>query len=293
MVIFHVEGGLGKHIMSTAILKVIAKQHPESKINVVCSYPEVFKHNPLVNSVTTNGEHGPFYKTHIKDKENKIKLYYSDPYTHSDYILEQDHLYNIWAKQWGLTYDGETPQIYLTQSEIDYFKPFYKLDKPILAIQPNGGPASLGYNYSWTRDIPEPIVNSIIEEFKNEYSIVHIKREDQKVYPNTLHALDNFRSIAILLQLSNKRLLIDSFTQHLAASFKLPSTVCWVTTKPTCFGYEMHDNILANKFTLPIDFPNNLYQPFNLSQDITSCPYNNLNEVFDIDKIINSIRKQW
>ena len=55
----------------------------------------------------------------------------------------------------------------------------------------------------------------------------------------------------------------------------------------------MHDNILANKFTLPIDFPNNLYQPFNLSQDITSCPYNNLNEVFDIDKIINSIRKQW
>mgnify|MGYP003150162554 CR=1 FL=1 len=290
-VIFHIDGGLGKHIMSTAILKVIYKKFPESKIDVVCSYPDVFKHNPLVNSVSLNGQHGAFYETHIKDNKNEVKLFYTDPYTHSDFILEQDHLYNIWAKQWGLEYDGETPQIYLTESEIEYFKPFYKTPKPILAIQPNGGPPNLGYNYSWTRDIPEPIMLKIIEEFKNQYSIVHIKRDDQKTYPDTLHALDNFRSIAILLQLSSKRLLIDSFTQHLSAAYSLPSTVCWITTKPECYGYEMHDNILANEFTLPIHFPNNLYQPFNLAQDITSCPYKNLNEVFDVDKIINSIKK--
>jgi len=291
MVIFHVEGGLGKHIMSTAILKVIAKQYPESKINVVCSYPEVFKHNPLVNNVTANGQHGPYYETYIKGKEDSVKILFSDPYTHSDFILEQDHLFNIWAKQWGFTYNGETPQIYLTESEVEYFKPFYKTPKPILAIQPNGGPSNLNYNYSWTRDIPEPTVLKIIEEFKNDYTIVHIKRENQKVYPDTLHALDNFRSIAILLQLASKRLLIDSFTQHLSAAFDLPSTVCWVTTKPECFGYEMHDNILANKFTLTPSFPNNLYQPFNLAQDVTSCPYKNLDEVFDVDKIINSIKK--
>ena len=289
-VIFHVEGGLGKHIMSTAILKVIHKKYPSSKIDVVCSFPDVYKHNPVVGSVTVNGQHGPFYKTHIMGKENKVKLFYSDPYTHSDFILEQDHLYNVWAKQWGLEYDGETPQIYLTETEIEYFKPFYQLDKPILAIQPNGGPPNLGYNYSWTRDIPAPTVNAVIEEFKNQYSIVHIKREDQKTYPDTLHALDNFRSIAILLQLSSKRLLIDSFTQHLSAAFRLPSTVCWVTTKPESYGYEMHDNILANEYTLPVDFPNNLYQPYNLAQDIVSCPYKNLNDVFDVDKIIKSIK---
>ena len=103
--------------------------------------------------------------------------------------------------------------------------------------------------------------------------------------------IDNFRSIAILLQLSDKRLLIDSFTQHLSAAFSLPSTVCWSTTKPECFGYEMHDNIRANKFTLRVDFPNNLYQPFNLAQDVTSCPYQNLDQIFDADKIINSIKK--
>ena len=157
-VIFHIEGGLGKHIMATALLKVIRKNHPKDTIHVVCAYPDVFKHNPAVDHVHQNGQHGAFYKQYIKGKESDTKIYFNDPYTQSDFILEQDHLLNIWARQWGMEYEGETPQIYLTQSEIDYFKPFYKTDKPILAIQPNGGPQNQGYNYSWTRDIPEPVV---------------------------------------------------------------------------------------------------------------------------------------
>ena len=43
-------------------------------------------------------------------------------------------------------------------------------------------------------------------------------------------------------------------------------------------------------FTLEVDFPNNLYQPFGLSQDITSCPYQKLEDVFDVDKIIKSLK---
>tara|TARA_R110000744_G_scaffold87171_1_gene170316 strand:+ start:1410 stop:2285 length:876 start_codon:yes stop_codon:yes gene_type:complete len=289
-VIFHIEGGLGKHIMATALLKVIRKNHPNDTIHVVCAYPDVFKHNPLVNHVHENGQHGPFYKTYIKGKEKDTKIYFSDPYTHTDFILEQDHLYNIWAKQWGLVYNGETPQIYLTKSEIDYFTPFYTTDKPILALQSNGGPAGTGYDYSWTRDLPEPVVLKVIEEFKETHTIVHIKREDQKSYPNVLNALDGFRSIAILLQLADKRLLIDSFAQHLAAAFKLKSTVCWGTTTPEVFGYEMHNNIKANKFTLKVDFPTNLYQPFLLSQDVSSAPYARLEDIFNTDTIIKSLK---
>ena len=290
-VIFHIEGGLGKHIMATALLKVIKKHHPKDTIHVVCSFPDVFKHNPSVDQVHQNGQHGAFYKDYIKGKESKTKIYFADPYTHSDFILEQDHLYNIWAKQWGLKYEGETPQIYLSQSEIDYFTPFYQTEKPILAIQPNGGPQNQGFNYSWTRDIPEPVILEVIEEFKDTHTIVHIKRDDQKKYPNTLYALDGFRSIAVLLQLADKRLLIDSFAQHLAAAYKLPSTVCWVTTKPSVFGYDLHTNISPNDFTLKVDFPNNLYQPFGLAQDITSCPYQNTQDIFYTDSIIKSLKR--
>tara|TARA_R110000744_G_scaffold145058_3_gene257233 strand:- start:4207 stop:5085 length:879 start_codon:yes stop_codon:yes gene_type:complete len=290
-VIFHIDGGLGKHIMATALLKVIRNNHIKDKVYVVCAYPDVFKHNPAVDRVFKNGEHGSFYADYIQGKESSCKLYYNDPYTQSDFILNQKHLLVIWAEQYGLVYNGETPQIYLTQSEIDYFSPFYNTDKPILAIQPNGGPTNQGFNYSWTRDIPEAVVLSVIEEFKDSYTIVHIKREDQKQYPDTLHALDNFRSIAILLQLSEKRLLIDSFAMHLATAYNLKSTVCWSTTIPEVFGYDMHDNIKANKFTLQASFPNNLYQPFSLAQDITTCPYSKLEDIFDTESIINSIKQ--
>lgn len=291
-VIFHIEGGLGKHIMATAILKVIKKHHSKDKIHVVCAYTDVFKNNPLVDEIHQNGQHGSFYKDYIQGKESETKIYFTDPYTHSDFILEQDHLYEIWCEQWGLQYDGEKPQIYLTQSEIDYFTPFYKTDKPILVIHPNGGPQNQKFNYSWTRDIPEPTILDVIDRFKESHTIVHIKREDQKQYPNTLHALDGYRSIAILLMLSDKRLLIDSFAQHLSAALGLKSTVCWVTTKPKVFGYPLHDNISANKWDLKVDYPNNLYQPFSLSQDITSCPYSNTNKIFNSSKIINSIKQQ-
>ena len=64
-----------------------------------------------------------------------------------------------------------------------------------------------------------------------------------------MQALDGFRSIAILLQLSKKRLLMDSFTQHLAAAMNVKSTVCWVTTKPEVFGYKLHDNIFKKIFS--------------------------------------------
>jgi len=62
--------------------------------------------------------------------------------------------------------------------EKQYFELFYKLDKPIVVIQP--------LKYSWTRGIPQPIL--------------HVKRKDQIIYENTFQALDSFRSIAVLLR---------------------------------------------------------------------------------------------
>jgi hypothetical protein len=159
-------------------------------------------------------------------------------------------------------------------------------------MQTNGGPIDTGYQYAWTRDIPEPTVLEIINHYKNDYTIIHIKRKDQKVYPDVMQALDGYRSIAILLQLSNKRLLMDSFSQHLAAALDKKSTVCWISTKPEIFGYKMHGNIKANPFTKEPSLHEAAYQPFSLSQDIHSIPYNDLKEIFNTNKIIESINQQ-
>ncbi len=287
-VICQVDGGLGKSIMFTAVLKAIKKQYKKANIIVVTGYPDVFIANPNVNKVLGFDQLSGIYSKYIMGKDAKV--FVSDPYHTSDYITESAHLIKLWCELYGVEYNGEMPEIFLLKAEKEYFEPFYRLDKPILAIQPNGGAINQPLKYSWTRDIPVPIVEQVIEHFKNDYAILHIKREDQIVYPNTLQALDSFRSIAVLLSMSQKRLLIDSSAMHIATALNLQSTVAWVGTNPNIFGYETHKNIVANDPTREPNFDHPHYQKYLLFQDISTIPYNDLNEVFDVTKIINSLK---
>lgn len=287
-VIFSIEGGIGKSIMATAVLKAIKKQYKKANIIVVTGYPDVFIANPNVNKVLKFDQLSGMYEQNIMNKE--CKVFVSDPYHTSDFITESKHLIQIWCEMFGLQYDGEMPELFLLKAEKEYFEPFYRLDKPILAIQPNGGAVNQPLKYSWTRDIPAPIVEEVIECYKNDYAILHIKREDQLIYPNTLQALDSFRSIMVALSLSQKRLLIDSSAMHIATALNLPSTVAWIGTNPKVFGYGMHKNIVANEPTRQVDLNHSNYQKYLLFQDISTIPYNDLNEVFDKKLIINSLK---
>jgi hypothetical protein len=91
--------------------------------------------------------------------------------------------------------------------------------------------------------------------------------------------------------MSDKRLLIDSFAQHMAAALNLKSTVCWISTKPETFGYKLHDNIKAEQFTKEPNLTSAVYNPFLLSEDVSTIPYNDLNEIFDTNKIVTSLNK--
>ena len=40
--IFHLEGGLGKHVAATSVAQCIKNNHPDRELIVVCGYPEIF-----------------------------------------------------------------------------------------------------------------------------------------------------------------------------------------------------------------------------------------------------------
>ena len=61
-IIFSIEGGLGKSIMGTAVLKAIKNQYPKSYIIVVTHYPDVFIGNPNANKVFTHEKANGLYK---------------------------------------------------------------------------------------------------------------------------------------------------------------------------------------------------------------------------------------
>ena len=120
-IIFQVDGGLGKNIMATAMVKVMKKRYKNANIIVVSPFPDVFLNNPDVFEVYQPAQSNGLYLKHVKDK--KCKIFVGEPYRQSDFITEKPiHLFNTWCELFGLRYNNEQPQIYLTQPEIDYFK---------------------------------------------------------------------------------------------------------------------------------------------------------------------------
>jgi hypothetical protein len=178
----------------------------------------------------------------------------------------------------------------LTDREKKFFEQKFTSDRPILLLQTNGG-AQTEHKYSWARDIPSTVAVKVIEHFKRGYNVVHIRRDDQNQFDGTFGVTDTFRALAVLVSMSSKRLLIDSFSQHVAASMNLPSTVCWIANSPVVFGYDMHTNILANPFTTKPELRNSYFGKFNIAGDLLEFPYNNEDEIFDVDKIIKSLEK--
>jgi len=285
-IVLQIQGGSGKCIMATAVCEAIKKQHPEDQLIVISAYPDVFLNNPHVYRAFGYGRFSYFYDEFIEGKEYKIMAH--DPYVETAYVQQKEHLIKTWCEMNDVAYNGEQPNIHLSLAEIDFFGGKITSDKPILVMQPNGG-ADPNMKYAWSRDLPSTVVIQVIEHFRNKYNIIHIKREDQPTYEHTFPFLDSVRAAATLIHMSTKRLFIDSFGQHLAAAINKPATVCWVSTSPTVFGYDLHSNVLANPGTRKPDLRNSLYTKYSFAGDIFENPYNKETEVFDVDKIIKSI----
>ena len=287
-IIFQISGGLGKSIMATAVCSAIKKRYPEANLIVVSAYADVFLNNPNVHRAYAFGNVSYFYDEFIDGKD--FKVFANDPYLVTEHIRQNEHLIKTWCEMFDIPYNGEMPEIFLTERERQFYQNKFTTDKPLMVIQTNGG-AQTEHKYSWSRDLPSTAVIKVIEQFKDDYYTAHIKREDQLTYENTIPITDSFRGLCILLTLSSKRLLIDSFAQHAAAALGLPSTVCWITNKPKVFGYELHDNVLANPFTNKPELRNAYLSKFNIAGDLVEFPYNSENEIFNVEAIIESLNK--
>ena len=283
-IVFDSIGGIGKNIAATVIIKLIKKKYPDCELTVISTTPEVFNHNPNVD-----------YLFHIDTRSEVLEyghdfdqVLVQDPYHHTDMITRKSHLISTWAKLYDLDYKDEQPEIFLTEKEIQEGTELYSSDKPIMVIHPNGGTNTELFTYNWSRDLPTSISNAVIEKYKDEYKIYKIKSKDSKLtLMNTTPADEGIRMIAVLLMLSEKRLLIDSFTQHLAVCVDKPSTVCWITTTPNEFGYKMHNNVIRTPYEKPTIFT--CYEGYNLVEYLSNMPYSSNKDIFNLNEILNNI----
>lgn len=286
-IIFQINGGIGKVIAGTAVCASIKSKFPNDKLIVVSGYPDVFLGNPNVDRSFSFGQQAYFYKEYIENQE--ILVLAHDPYLETLHIKQEEHLIESWCRMYNLPVVSMKGELFLNKREIDFFSKRFTSDKPIFLMQTNGGVPN-DMKYSWARDIPSNVIKEVINEFKDEYNIVHIKREDQLGYEFTSPVTDSFRALCVLISLSSKRLLMDSFAQHAAAAMDLSSTVLWIANSPDVFGYDVHTNIVANKETHIPELRNSYFSKYNISGDLVEFPYNNEEEIFNTETIIKSLK---
>jgi hypothetical protein len=286
-IVFQINGGIGKCVLATAVCKAITKKFPKHKIIVVSGYPEVFIGNPYVYKSLSLANSPYFYKDYVENKDTKFLLH--DPYMEEDYIYERKHLIQTWCEMNDIPYNGELPELFLTKREKDYFQRNFKSDKPIMFMQTNGG-ANDQLKYSWARDIPYSLAIEIVKEFSNEYIICHVRRDDQLALEGTIQIKGTFREMVALVMLSSKRVLMDSFLQHVCGALNLPSTVLWIVNNPKVLGYEIHNNIQANTPTTIPDLRSSYIAKYNIGGEPMEFPYDSEDQIFTASNIIESIK---
>jgi hypothetical protein len=287
--IWHIQGGLGKNIAGTALIKDIKAKYPDRKLIMVTSWPEVFLNNSDVDRIFQLGQSPYFYEDYIEGKDVIISKH--EPYNQSDHITKKKHLVHNWCDLMDIEYKKQLPVI-LPNYPQGMLLGLWERPKPIMVIQTGGGPMEgQRYSYSWTRDMPLEVAQEIVKKYYQQYHIIQVTRPDG--YPlDNVERLDQKMSnmeLFSLLVKAEKLVLIDSCLQHAAAALNKKSTVLWVGTSPKVFGYKMHTNLEANlpkranqligSYTFDFQFENNIHE----------CPYMDVKQIFDVNTILSNI----
>lgn len=294
--IFHLQGGIGKHIAATAVARIIKNNHPDRKLIVVCAYPDLFINLDFVDRVYTIGGTSYFYQEYVQDKDSI--LFHHEPYYTTNHIHKRKRLIENWCEMYGLKYNGEKPELKFNKLQYDISKNFWSRKKPIMVIHTNGGVMSMDAKpYAWTRDMPFDLAQNLVHHYKKDYHIFQITKlnspklqDAEHIFATPQQSLSMMEFFSILLH-AKKRVFIDSCLQHAAAAMKRKSTVLWNGTSPKVFGYDLHDNITTE---IPYDFklPGSYLFDFDFNGNEVEYPFSEDQQLFDINKVIESVDKQ-
>ena len=286
--VWHIQGGLGKHIAATSLLKDLFFKHSDRKIVLVVAYPELFLFNPYIYRVYPHSNVPYFYDDYIKDKDTLVFMH--EPYHQTDHISKQKHLIENWCDLLDIKYTTQLPEIHVNMVQRLSTSSWVR-EKPIMVIQTNGGDINDPKPYSWTRDIPIETANAISNHFSESHHIIQICKPNSPKIPGAEivdYSLSNTELIALLIN-SQKRLLIDSCLQHAAAAFNLPSAVLWIGTSPKVFGYHVHANIQAFPSKHNVKLMNSYLFDYSFDGPAYECPYNSVDEMFDLSSIVRAL----
>jgi len=294
--IFQVAGGLGKNIAATAVAQAIKKNHPGRELVCLVSWPELWANLPFVYRAFPLGNVQYFYDEYVDGKDSLFFL--QEPYFTTPHINKTHRLVESWCMMYGLAYDGEQPVLRINAEQKKAIRNFYEPKfegKPFLLIHTNGGLFTNERAFCWARDLPFDVATKVADHFKKSHFIMQVTRPTSPKIPDVFVRNEQLSNTELcgLVELTDKRLLIDSSLQHAAAAFGLPSTVLWNATSSVIFGHSIHDNIQAKEKPKK-SLPGSYLFDYQFDGNENEFPYEeeDLKDLYNIDQIIASLESQ-
>ena len=214
--VLHINGGLGKCILATAVIKSYKISFPQSKIIVVSGYPEVYVNNP---DIYKNFNFNVPYLWQDWYSKPGVKVYAQDPYLNPSWIKNHaTHLIDVWCAELAIASVQKTPLLYFSGPEVDELNSMVKVDKPLLVVQSTGGSNSAAR--SWTRNPPQHELEELLLKYKNSHYVLHLAVSDTPILQNVHQRVDTLdrRKAMCLVYYAQEFIGIDSYGLHARAS---------------------------------------------------------------------------
>lgn len=300
------EGGLGKCIASTAIVKRLNEEFPDKRIIILTGYPEIFMYNPRIYKTFNFANPLHFYDDFVNEESYLIKL---EPYTTYEYMQEEKHLIEAWCDLIGIKSKGAKPELYFLDKEKEaaemYVEKLTNINnqkKKFVLFQWIGGitpktPSKQDLFFALSRMHKRSLEQKVAQEIVNKliaknYVVGAIQKATFPKLEGTEVIEFPLRNVLILLQLSKGFIGIDSFLQHAAAALNVPGVVCWSGTNPKKLGYEEHKNLTRKECPTPFCHRPDTYTfDIKVNQDLWNCPHNEVCRKYNSETIVKEYFK--
>jgi hypothetical protein len=301
--LFRVNGGLGKNICATAVVKQIKQKYPDSILHVQASYPDIFVNMPEIEEVYPYPNPIPnFYKYH-KD----FDIIETEPYVDLVYRQGKEHVINTWCRKLGLNQPEKLKGIInLDESEIQFGKNFLnstKFNGPLIAFQYIGGTpfgtpenANDPLRIKHTRDLQYSLAQEIVDKLvKHGFGFLQISLPTERRLNNCFQLPDNLvmnpRYVFAILNQCKFGIFIDSFAQHSwVALNKKNALVLWGGTNPTSLGYSENLNLFEKENCQNIfcNRPDTFMFDYQGNGNLWKCPNGQKCMQFNSEKVIQA-----
>jgi len=240
--VLHINGGIGKCIMATAVIRSYKQNYPGSRVVVVSGYPEVFINNSdIYKNFSFNTPY--LWQDYYGNPEWEVSAH--DPYMENVWIKnEKEHLIDIWCELLGVPSVQKTPLLFFSGPEVEELIAMIQTEKPLVIVQSTGGanPAAR----SWTRNPPQNEFDEFLNKFKDTHFIVHLCLSETPKLTNIHQRLETLsrRQAMCLIHYCAEFVGIDSFGQHArAANLSAGSTTIFFPLAESVerLGYDLEN----------------------------------------------------